>query len=99
MLQQNIPDDYVLSTGFSTTVREFVEKAFLKADIHITWEGCGYNEIGKDNDGKILIKIDKNLFRPCEVNTLCGDCTKAKNILNWEIEYDLDKLIDDMFEN
>jgi len=97
MLQQDKPDDYVLSTGISTTVREFVEKSFLKIGINIIWEGSGYDEIGKDNNGRILIKIDKNFFRPCEVNTLCGDCTKAKNILNWNIKFNLDKLIDDMF--
>lgn len=102
MLQQNQPDDYVLATGKTTTVREFVEKSFNFVGIDIVWSNDEYgNEIGinRDDNSSILVRTDRKYFRPCEVDILLGDATKAIENLGWEIEYDLDGLIKDMFEN
>lgn len=100
MLQQDKPDDYVLATGTTTSVRKFIEKAFAYVNINIKWEGEGVNEIGKNADtNDIVVKIDAKYFRPCEVDLLLGDATKAKTLLNWTMNYDLDLLIDDMFRN
>ena len=98
MLQQEKPDNYVLATGKTYTVRDFVERCFAKVGKEIIWSGEGVNEIGREKStGKILVKIDEKYFRPCEVEFLLGDATKAEEQLGWKREYDLDKLIDDMF--
>jgi GDPmannose 4,6-dehydratase len=98
MLQRDAPDDYVLATGQTQTLREFVEKSFKYKGINIRWEGEGLDERGINNDnGDLLVKIDKKYFRPCEVDLLLGDPIKAKNILGWETSYNLEMLIDDMF--
>lgn len=100
MLQQDKPDDYVLATGTTTSVRKFIEKAFAYVNINIKWEGEGINEIGKNADtNDIVVKIDAKYFRPCEVDLLLGDATKAQTVLNWTMNYNLDLLIDDMFRN
>ena len=98
MLQQDKPDDYVLAMGETTTVRDFINKSFLKIGIRIKWEGEGINEKGYcDKTNVLLIEINENFFRPCEVELLIGDSTKARNKLGWKPEYDtLHKLIDDM---
>ena len=94
MLQQNNPDDYVLATGHTTSVRQFVEMAFKHQNISIVWDG----DIGKDsNTGKVLVKTDPKYFRPSEVDYLLGDPTKARERLGWQPEYNLEKLIEDMF--
>ena len=99
MLQQDYPEDYVLATGETYSVREFVEKCFRKINIDIEWQNELENEVGIDkNTKKTLIKVDKKYFRPCEVDLLLGDATKAETKLKWVREYDtLDKLIDSMF--
>ena len=98
MLQQDKPDNYVLATGKTITVREFIERCFSKVGKEIIWSGEGINEIGKDKlTGKILVKIDEKYFRPCEVEFLLGDASKAEKELGWKREYNLDKLIDHMF--
>ena len=98
MLQQEKPDDYVLATGKTTSVREFIEKCFLKFNIGIKWEGKGIEEVGRNVDsGKILVKIDEKYFRPCEVDLLLGDPSKVEKEIGWKREYNLDQLIDDMF--
>jgi GDPmannose 4,6-dehydratase len=100
MLQRDAPDDYVLATGQTQTVREFVEKSFKYKGINIRWEGEGLDERGINCDnGDLLVKIDKKYFRPCEVDLLLGDPTKSKNLLGWNITYNIDELIDDMFTN
>ena len=100
MLQQNTPDDYVLATGYTCSVRQFIERCFEKFNKTIIWEGKGINEVGKDKQsGRTMIKISKKYFRPCEVDLLLGCPHKAEQKLGWKREYDLDKLIDDMFEN
>ena len=85
ILQQDTPEDYVISTGESHSVREFVEIAFKEVGISISWEGKGVHEIGKESiTGKILIKIDPRYFRPTEVDFLLGDPSKARSNLGWE---------------
>ena len=99
MLQQDKPDDYVLATGHTYSVREFIEKSFSIKGFEIEWKGEGINEVGIDKKTqRVLVKIDEKYFRPCEVDLLLGDATKAEEKLGWKREYDLDKLIIDMFE-
>jgi GDPmannose 4,6-dehydratase len=100
MMQQNgVPNDYVLSTGQTISVKEFIEKSFLYKGIELIWEGEGLQEIGKDKKtGKTHIKIHEKYYRPCEVDLLLGDCTKATRELRWTREYtNIDELIDSMF--
>lgn len=100
MLQQDKPDDYVLATGVTLSVKEFIEKAFKYVNIEIGWEGTGEEEIAYNNyDHQTLVKIDKKYFRPCEVDLLLGDASKAREKLGWELNYNIDSLIKDMFEN
>jgi len=97
MLQQDKSDNYVLATGETYTVRDFIERCFTKVGKEIEWSGEGVDEVGREKStGKIVIKIDEKYFRPCEVDFLLGDATKAETELGWTREYDLDKLIDDM---
>jgi len=99
MLQQEKPEDFVISTGVATSVRDFVELAFQHVGIDILWEGKGVDEVGKDKKtGEILIKINPKYYRPTEVEFLLGDCTKAKERLKWEPKYDLKLLVKDMME-
>ena len=94
MLQQEQPDDYVIATGKTYTVKHFVEMAFEEIGINIKWEGNGINEKGKDSrTGKILVEIDPKYFRPAEVDILCGDPTKAKQKLEWEPKTTLKELV------
>lgn len=84
MLQQEQPDDFVIATGETRTVREFVEKAFEYAGIHICWSGEGINEKGIDAaTEKVLVEVSQEFFRPAEVDLLLGDPTKAKTKLGW----------------
>lgn len=97
MLQHSSPEDFVLATGRTTTVREFAEKSFQIAGIDLIWEGEGVNEKGLDKkSGKILIEIDDKYFRPTEVDLLIGDASKAKKLLNWQPKVTLDELIEMM---
>jgi GDPmannose 4,6-dehydratase len=85
MVQQDRPDDYVLATGETHTVREFVELAFAEVGIPIAWEGEGVAEQGRDaRTGKLLVEVDPRYFRPTEVDILIGDPAKAKRVLGWE---------------
>jgi GDPmannose 4,6-dehydratase len=98
MLQQDNPDDYVLASGKTQTIRVFIEKAFAFKGIQIEWSGEGLNEVGKDPEGNVLVKINSRYFRPCEVEFLLGDSRKARERLGWTFEYDtLEKLIEEMF--
>ena len=99
MLQQEEPDDFVLATGKTYTVKEFVNKAFSHKGYTLTWEGEGVNEIAKDQNGIKRVFIDPKYYRPCEVELLLGDASKAEEKLGWKRDYDtLDKLIVDMFK-
>ncbi len=97
MLQQDTPDDYVIATGMTFTVRQFVERAFDYVGIDLLWQGYGLNEKGIDRKtGNIIIEIDEKYFRPSEVELLCGDASKARDLLGWEPKIDLDQLIKEM---
>lgn len=97
MLQQDTPEDYVIATGQSHTVREFAEKAFACADIEIEWAGKGKNEKGTDKStGTTIIEIDPKYYRPTEVESLCGDASKARKILEWSPSVGFDKMISEM---
>ena len=100
ILQQEKPDDFVLSTGESHSIKEFVELAFDEVGIELYWKGEGKNEKGfnKKND-KIIVAIDENYYRPTEVDLLIGDSSKAKKILNWESKTSIKKLIKIMIES
>jgi len=94
MLQQDKPDDYVLATGETHTVREFVEHSARLLGYEIEWQGSGVDEKGVDvQTGKILIEIDQKYFRPAEVDKLLGDATKAKNTLGWEPKVKFEELV------
>jgi GDPmannose 4,6-dehydratase len=94
MLQQDQPGDFVIATGESHSVREFVEKAFREAGIGIVWEGAGLDEVGRETEtGKVLIQIDPRYFRPTEVDFLLGNPSKAKEKLGWESEVSFDELV------
>ncbi|MGA7712342.1 MAG: GDP-mannose 4,6-dehydratase [Rhizomicrobium sp.] len=97
MLQQPEPDDYVLATGESHSVREFIEKAFAETKRDIVWSGHGVDEIGKNaRDGKIVVRIDPKYFRPTEVEQLLGDPRKAYQKLGWKHETLFDDLVAEM---
>ena len=94
MLQQKEPDDYVVATGITTTIRDFISMTFNELDINITWEGEGVDEKGIDaKTGKVLIEIDPQYFRPAEVELLIGDPTKAMSKLGWKPKVQLPELV------
>lgn len=85
IIQHSTPDDYVLATGETVSVREFAEKAFAEIDKTIEWKGSSVDEIGIDAaSGRVLVSIDPRYFRPTEVDLLMGDASKARKILGWE---------------
>jgi len=96
MLQQDQPDDFVIATGVQYSVRQFVDTAAKELDIQITWSGEGVDEIGKDADGKVIVKVDPRYFRPTEVETLLGDPTKAKEKLGWVPQISFQELVTEM---
>ena len=98
MLQQETPDDYVLATGETYTVRDFIERCFKKFGIDIVWKGSGIDEMAFDKKtSRMLVKINEKYFRPCEVDLLLGDPSKAIKEMGWKRDYTFDTLIDDMF--
>lgn len=97
MLQQDTPDDYVLATGQTTTVRDFATLAFKAADIDIVWKGDGEDEKGYDADtGQCVVDIDPRYYRPTEVDLLLGDAAKAREQLGWTPRYSLDEMAEEM---
>jgi len=100
MLQYDKGDDFVLATGETHSVKEFVEKAFNQLSIDIEWRGEGVNEKGFDKkSGKCFIEIDPRYFRPTEVDLLLGDPSKAKKILNWKPSTTFDSLVEMMVKS
>jgi GDPmannose 4,6-dehydratase len=109
ILQQDMPEDFVIATGITTEIREFVKKAFAEIGIEIEFSGKGVDEKGyvklcHDQKyqlpaGKEIVAVDPRYFRPTEVDLLIGDPTKAKTKLKWEPEYNLDALIKDMIQS
>merc|ERR1711862_107305 len=103
MLQQDKPDDYVLATGETHTVREFVERAFDVVGTKIKWVGPTgtVDEIGVDasDESRVLVRIDPRYFRPTEVDLLLGDATKAHMKLGWKAKAGLKQLCTEMVES
>ena len=101
MLQQDEPEDYVISTGYQTSVRNFIELSAKKLGWGgIDWEGEGLDEIGKRKDnGNIVIRINSKFFRPAEVNTLLGDANKAYKKLGWKPKINIEELINEMIDS
>ncbi|TDL13728.1 hypothetical protein BD410DRAFT_903235 [Rickenella mellea] len=99
MLQQPQPEDFVLATGETHPVREFVEKAFGILGIQIKWQGEGEGEEGIDvKTGKVIVKVDTRYFRPAEVDLLLGNPAKAERVLGWKRKVDFDSLVKEMVE-
>lgn len=106
ILQQETPQDFVIATGITTIVRDFVRFAFAECGIELSFEGEEENEIAKviscQNEdyqletGKIVVRVDKQYYRPTEVDLLLGDPTKAMTELNWKPQYDLKGLVKEM---
>jgi GDPmannose 4,6-dehydratase len=100
MLQQDKPDDYVIATNETRTVREFVETAFRCVDIEIEWKGEGVDEIGIDKaTGKTIVKVNPKFFRPAEVDILLGNPEKAEKALGWQREISFPELVERMVKN
>ena len=98
MLQAPTPDTFVLATGVTTTVRDFVKLSFEALDIGIKFEGEGINEVGLNDKGDVIVKINPAFFRPAEVDLLIGDASKAKQKLGWSAKTDLKGLCDMMIK-
>jgi GDPmannose 4,6-dehydratase len=100
MLQQDEPDDYIISTDKQHSVREFVEKCAPYFGMNIAWEGTDLDEVGIDIiTGKVVIRVNEKYFRPAEVDTLIGDSTKAREKLGWQPKISFDELVKDMCLN
>merc|ERR1719419_957972 len=99
MLQQDKPEDFVISTGVYHSVRQFVLAAFSHVGIEIEWEGSGVDEVGKDKaTGAVRVRINPKHYRPTEVEFLLGDCSKAKQELGWKPKYDFEALVREMMD-
>ncbi len=97
IMQHNEPDDFVLATGETHSVREFIELSFNEVDIRIEWQGDGKNEVGIDHQsGRILVKVDPRYFRPTEVDLLLGDASKAHKLLGWKHKTSFPELVKEM---
>jgi GDPmannose 4,6-dehydratase len=108
ILQQEKPEDFVLATGVTTTIREFVRMSFAELGIELAFSGEGENEVGsvvkctgdfRLEIGKVVVKVDSKYFRPTEVELLLGDPSKAKSKLGWEPKYDLKSLVSEMVKS
>jgi len=99
MLQQETPDDYVVATGETHTVREWIECAFAAAGYRIVWKGSGVNERGLNaQNGQVLVEVSEEFFRPAEVELLIGDATKARERLGWQPRTTFQHLLEIMVE-
>ena len=99
MLQHDKPDDFVIASGKTHTVREFIEKACTIAGFELAWEGKGKHEKGRNGkNGRVIVEIDPKFYRPEEKTVLCGDASKAARVLGWKPEVSFDKLVEIMME-
>ena len=100
MLQQEVADDFVVATGETRTIREFVEAAFACIDMKIRWEGAGEDEVGIDEiSGKTVLRINSKFYRPAEVELLLGSPAKAERVLGWKREISFDEMVKRMVAN
>lgn len=99
MMQQETPDDYVVATGAKKSVRDFVNKAAPIAGFNLEWSGKGIDEVAKDTKtGKVIVKINKEFYRPAEVDVLLGRATKAKEKLGWSPKTNFEQLVTMMMD-
>jgi GDPmannose 4,6-dehydratase len=96
MLQQPAPQDFVIATGHQYSVREFVERAAAELGMRIRWQGSGADSVGRDGEGRVVVRIDKAYFRPAEVDTLLGDAAKAREVLGWRPRVGFEELVREM---
>ncbi|MCK6404942.1 MAG: GDP-mannose 4,6-dehydratase [Rhodocyclaceae bacterium] len=96
MLQQPVPEDYVIATGKQYSVRDFVNAAAAEIGMKISWQGCGVEEKGYDESGRCIVAVDPRYFRPTEVETLLGDATKARERLGWVSKTSFNELVAEM---
>jgi len=100
MLQQDEPGDYVLATGETHTIRDFCDVAFKEIGIDLEWEGSEVNEVGKDKaNGKVVVKVNPEFFRPSEVDILLGNPAKAEKVLGWKRKVDFPGLVSMMVQH
>lgn len=96
MLQQDEPEDFVIATGVQYSVRDFVNIAAKEVGIEMSWQGEGVHEIGSDQKGRVIVRVDPRYFRPAEVETLLGNPAKAKEKLGWIPEISFEELVEEM---
>ena len=100
MLQQDKPDDYVIATNETHTVKEFVENSFKYVDINLYWQGEGVAETGVcTRTSKVVVKVNPKFFRPAEVDLLLGNPAKAEIALGWKRNINFEKLVERMISN
>lgn len=99
IVQHDTPQDFVLATGITHTVRSFVDRAFAATGTTLRWDGAGVDEKGFDADGICRVEIDPRYFRPTEVDLLIGDAAKARDVLGWTATRTLDEMIVEMVES
>ena len=99
MLQYDIPDDFVMGTGESHTVRDFVDEAFSVVGMNVKWIGTGVNEVGLSDEEKVLVKVSRDLYRPLESDNYRADYTKAREKLGWEPRVKFKELVRLMVES
>ena len=99
VLQFPEPQEFVIATGVSRTVREFVDAAASHLDMHLEWKGYGMNELGVDDRGRTIVCVDPKLFRPAEVEELEGDATLAHELLHWQPQISFHEMVADMVAN
>ena len=99
MLQLDQPEDFVIASGIQHSVRDFIEVSAKHLEINISWQGSGLDEVGVDSNGNIIVRVDKRYFRPAEVETLLGDPSKAKKILQWEPKISFHSLVKEMTQS
>jgi len=95
MMQQEQADDYVLATGHTHQIKDIVNIVFEFVGLPLTWSGNGFDEVGS-HDGRVLVRIDEKFFRKTEVHHLAGDASKARNVLGWQPEYNLQAILEEM---
>lgn len=99
MLQQDVPDDFVLATGETHTVREFMELAFKAAGHTISWSGKDTDEVGQDETGRVVVRINSKFYRPAEVDILVGNPTKSNTVLRWRPKISFPELVERMVKH
>jgi GDPmannose 4,6-dehydratase len=99
ILQHPVPDDWVISSGNTHSVRELVETAFASVGMKITWKGEGMDEVGVDETGRVVVRVSSEFYRPAEVDLLLGNPTKAMTELHWTPNYTFQKLVQEMVEH